>query len=131
MSRQTRQRDVIARVILDADGPLPVEEIYERARRAEDEVPNLGIATVYRTIKLLLAQERIVAVDLPGEQTHYEAAGRGHHHHFRCLECDRWFDLGTCIVRHVDGTTLDGGFVVDGHFLTLYGRCPDCAGANP
>ena len=127
MSRQTRQRDVIIRAILDADGPLSVEQIYERAR---EDVPNLGVATVYRTIKLLLAQERIVVVDLPGEQPHYEPAGRGHHHHFRCLECDQWFDLGMCVVRHLDGTTIEGGYVIDGHYLTLYGRCPSCAAAS-
>jgi len=126
-TRNTRQREVILDVIDAAQGPLPVGRIHERARR---EVPSLGIATVYRTLKLLLAQERIVAVELPGEETHYEPAGRGHHHHFRCLDCEVWFELTTCLVPHLDGTTLREGFTIEGHYLALYGRCSACAASS-
>lgn len=124
MERQTRQRESILRTFLEADGPLPVAEIHARAGR---EHPGLGVATVYRTIKLLLAQGWLESVDLPGEEPHYERAGQGHHHHFRCLDCDRWFELGRCLMAHWNGTTLPEGFVIEGHHLTLYGRCPRCA----
>jgi len=127
MHRRTRQRDVILTTIREAEGPLPIAEIHARAAAG---LPGLGIATVYRTVKLLLAQERIVAVDFPGEEPHYEPAGRGHHHHFRCLDCDRWFEMPQCLVALPDGTTLPGGYVVEGHHLSLYGRCPAC-GAQP
>jgi len=49
--RQTRQRDAIFGVIQDAAGPLTVAEIHSRG---QETVPGLGIATVYRTVKLLL-----------------------------------------------------------------------------
>lgn len=96
-------------------------------RRSSDEVPDLGIATVYRTLKLLIAQKLVELVELPGEEPHYECAKQDHHHHFRCLDCDRWFELAHCPLAAWDGVTLPEGFLIEGHHLTLYGRCPACA----
>jgi Fur family ferric uptake transcriptional regulator len=121
--RQTRQRQQILDVITEADGPLSVAEIHERARRA---VPNLGIATVYRTIKLLQEASQIHAVGLPDDESRYEKAGLGHHEHFRCRSCQQVFDLPDCPLPFLHGTTLKGGFVVEDHDLTLYGLCPQC-----
>lgn len=98
-------------------------EIYERARR---EVPGLGIATVYRVVKTLKESGEVVVVELPGEEPRYEPAGRGHHHHFRCLLCEQTFDLEVCPVGIPSGTMLPGGYRVDDHNLTLYGRCSGC-----
>ncbi|CAA9549257.1 MAG: hypothetical protein AVDCRST_MAG19-649 [uncultured Thermomicrobiales bacterium] len=127
MQRQTAQRHAILDTIRQAAGPLSIPQIHARASQ---DAPGLGLATVYRTVKLLLATEHIVAVDFPGEEPHYEPIGRGHHHHFRCLSCDHWFELDRCLgclVAIPDGTTLPDGFVVEAHHLTLYGRCPRCA----
>ncbi|AIZ44406.1 Fur family transcriptional regulator [Deinococcus radiopugnans] len=122
-TRSTRQRDVIAQVLGRAPGPLAVAEVFERA---QDDLPGLGIATVYRTLKLLTEQGRIHPVTLDGE-TLYEAAGKGHHHHFSCNRCGRVFTLHTCPVTLPSGTVYPGGFVVEAHEVTLYGQCPECA----
>lgn len=98
-------------------------EIHEEAGK---EIPGLGIATVYRAIKALRGDGELVVVELPGEEPRYEPDGRGHHHHFRCRTCDRIFDLGVCPVGIPSGTTLPGGYTVEGHSLTLYGRCSAC-----
>lgn len=121
--RSTRQRDVISRVLDTAEGPLAVAEVLGRA---QDDLPGLGIATVYRTLKLLTDQGRIHPVTLDGE-TLYEASGRGHHHHFSCTHCGKVFTLHTCPVALPRGTVYPGGFIVEAHEVTLYGRCPECA----
>lgn len=121
--RRTKQRQAILNKILSAEGPLSVSQIHERA---SEELPRLGIATVYRTIKALREDGEIIAVELPGEEAHYESAGRGHHHHFRCWSCEQVFDLGVCPVGIPSGTTLPGGYQVEEHNLTLYGRCSSC-----
>ncbi len=123
VKRRTRQREAILGVIEASGGPLSVGEIYEMAGK---EIPGLGIATVYRNIKMLREEGRIVAVELPGEEPRYEPEGRGHHHHFRCRNCEGTFDLEDCPVGIPDGTTLPGGYHVEGHSLTLYGRCANC-----
>jgi Fur family transcriptional regulator, ferric uptake regulator len=121
--RRTLQRDTIAGVIRAADGPLTVQEILERAQRS---VPGLGIATVYRTLKLLLEAGRLQTVILPSGDTRYEQSGLGHHHHFHCRTCDEVFDLDACPVQVPQGS-YEGGYIVEDHELTLYGLCPACA----
>jgi len=121
--RETKQRNTIIKTILSAEGPLSIEEIH---KRASTEVSGLGIATVYRTIKALKEKEQVAVVELPGEEPRYEPVGRGHHHHFRCLSCDQTFDLEICPVGIPRGTTLPGGYTVEDHSLTLYGRCSVC-----
>jgi Fur family transcriptional regulator, ferric uptake regulator len=121
--RRTKQRDTILAEIRAAGGPLSVAEIHERASR---EVPRLGIATVYRAIRALREEGKVAVVELPGEEPRYEPVGRGHHHHFRCRSCGQTFDLGVCPLGVPAGTTLPGGYRVEDHHITLYGRCADC-----
>jgi Fur family transcriptional regulator, ferric uptake regulator len=121
--RQTQQRDAILDVITRAAGPLTVPEILERS---QERVPGLGIATVYRTVKLLLETARVQTVILPSGETRYESTGLGHHHHFHCRSCDEVFDLATCPVQVPRGA-YEGGYLVEDHELTLYGTCPSCS----
>ncbi len=121
--RSTRQRDVISRVLDHAEGPLSVGDLLTRTQA---ELPGVGLATVYRTVKLLCDQGTVHPVTLDGE-TLYEASGRGHHHHFSCTACGRVFTLHACPVSIPAGSVYPGGFVVEAHEVTLYGRCPACA----
>ena len=121
--RRTKQREAIIKEVLEADGPLSVAEIHARASRM---VEGLGIATVYRNVGALREEGLVVAVQLPGEEPRYEPSDRGHHHHFRCRQCDRTFDLDICPVGIPTGTMLPGGYRVEDHNLTLYGQCSSC-----
>lgn len=121
--RRTKQRETILKEIESAEGPLSVGEIHGRA---VEELPALGIATVYRTVKAMREEGRVIVVELPGEEARYEPADRGHHHHFRCLSCGQIFDLEMCPVGIPCGTMLPGGYRVEDHNLTLYGHCSAC-----
>jgi len=121
--RQTRQRDAILQVMSEANGPLSTPEIFALAKKV---IP-LGIATVYRTINLLLAAKEIQSVILPSGETRYESANLGHHDHFQCRKCRHVFDLSVCPLHLASGTIIPGGFMVEDHEMTLYGLCPDCA----
>lgn len=122
-ARHTRQREVIAAVLGGAEGPLSVPELL---RRAQAELPGLGAATVYRTLRLLQDGGEVHPVALDGEML-YEASGRGHHHHFACRVCERVYTIHACPVALPRGTVYPGGFVVEDHEVTLYGVCPVCS----
>ncbi|MEX2673037.1 MAG: transcriptional repressor [Phycisphaeraceae bacterium] len=126
--RQTAQREAIFRVIRRAKGPLTVDQIHQRAKRAS---PRMGIATVYRAVKLLTEADEILPVIVADGQTRYEAADLGHHHHFRCRMCNQVFDMAYCPISIPAGTTFPGGFRVEDHELTLYGICPQCDSTDP
>jgi Fur family transcriptional regulator, ferric uptake regulator len=121
VQRQTRQRQAIRQAFEQAGRPLSPQEALEAAQR---DVPGLGIATVYRTIKALLDQEVLATVQLPGEPDRYELAELPHHHHFHCTACDRVFDLAGCAVR--SDLRLPRGFEARSHEIIFTGLCPDC-----
>lgn len=124
MERNTKQRGAIRRVFSAQHRPLSPAEVLAAAKA---EVPSLGIATVYRTIKTLVDEGEIASIDVPGEAPRYEIAHLGHHHHFHCRGCDKVFE--------VDGCPADiqklapSGFVTEGHEVMLFGRCAHCKAA--
>jgi Fur family ferric uptake transcriptional regulator len=124
MQRQTRQKAAIRAVFHAAQRPMSPQEVLDEARR---QVPELSPATVYRNLKALADAGELHPVTLPGESPRYElaSAARVHHHHFQCRVCDKVFDLHGC------GIDLRGmlppGFVLQGHEITLYGRCGEHA----
>ena len=121
MQRMTRQRAAISRVILRAKRPLSPREVLESARTA---VRAVGLATVYRNLKLLVAEGAVKVIELPGESPRYELATSAHHHHFQCTSCHRIYDVAGCPgnLRRL----APRGFTVEAHDVTLYGRCSDC-----
>src|SRR4030042_1566259 len=93
MKRTTPQRKAIFRTLAGSGRPLSVAEIHTLAKAASNR---LGIATVYRNIKLMQSEGDIVAVDLPGHPPRWEVAPERHHHHFLCLSCDKLFEVPGC-----------------------------------
>ncbi len=124
MQRGTAQRRAIVRSLEDAPGPLTAQELHDRARQG---LEGLGLATVYRNLAELEKEGEIVSVQLPGDATRYEPAGRGHHHHFRCVRCHTVFELDLgCPLTMLEDVTLPGGMRVTGHELVLFGVCEAC-----
>jgi Fur family transcriptional regulator, ferric uptake regulator len=125
MERNTRQRSAIRDAIAGTARPLLPQEVLEAAQLS---VPGLGIATVYRNLKVLVEEGELRPVELPGENVRYEMAGHHHHHHFQCTQCQRVYDVHAC---PGDLSRLaPEGFTVQDHDLTLYGHCKDCGPAR-
>lgn len=124
MQRQTRQRDAIRAALAAAGRPLSPHELLAAAR---GELPRLGIATVYRTVKTMLGDGTLRAVELPGAAARYELAGKSHHHHFHCRSCDGVFEVEACPGR-MRGI-VPGGFRLERHEIILYGLCAECGEA--
>lgn len=119
--RRTRQREAICRAFEAADRPLKPEEV---AQAAAADVPNIGIATVYRNISALVEEGWLTAVEIPGQSSRYELAGKHHHHHFLCRSCQQMFEVEGCLPK-LSALTPEG-FVLEDHHITLYGLCSEC-----
>lgn len=120
-TRDTRQRRAIRAAFLSTDRPLDPNEVLALAASDHN---GLGIATVYRNIKSLLEEGWLTSVELPGEVTHYELAGKDHHHHFHCRMCGKVFELNACLPNVQN--LAPAGYSVTGHDLLLYGACREC-----
>lgn len=124
MSRMTKQREAILEAFERLERPLAPQEVLDEA---QGEVPQLGLSTVYRTLRWLEQRELIAAVQMPGEADRYElkrVADR-HHHHFHCTECSKVFDVHGCPSGL--GKLVPEGFMLTGHEITLRGLCDECA----
>ncbi len=119
--RQTRQRTAIRDAIKDAGAPVSPKEILILA---QSRLAGLGMATVYRTLKLLAEAGVVQPVEIPGESPRYELAGKAHHHHFYCRPCGRVFEVEGCPGDFAD--LAPKGFTLDGHELVLFGSCDKC-----
>jgi Fur family ferric uptake transcriptional regulator len=118
---QTHQRQAIFDALIHAPGPLCTQEIHDAASKT---IPQLGIATVYRTINLLLEQGEIQTVTIGSKDVRYEPANRGHHHHFLCHECNTVYDM-PCIHSSMS-QMLPEGFAMDEHEIIIRGTCSNC-----
>lgn len=125
--RKTNQRETIYEVIKNSKGPLSPTEILDQAKKINE---SMGIATIYRTIKLLIDANEIIQVTLPDGQTRYELSKLDHHHHFKCSVCNSIFDLDHCPLSIPEKINLPEGFHLEGHEITLFGVCSRCSKAK-
>ena len=120
-TRNTRQREAIRSAFLEANRPLSPEEVIGLAQQS---VASLNLATVYRNLLSLVEDGWLTPVELPGEPNRYEVAGKEHHHHFRCNDCGKVFELKGCTIDV--RPHLPKGFSASGHEFFIYGRCANC-----
>lgn len=119
--RVTGPRKVLLDAIQSASGPFTIEELCALA-------PDVGRATVFRTVKLLQEMEVICRLHLEDGGIRYQVSGGGHHHHLVCSNCGTVSDfndpeLDALIQRNAN----DAAFRLGGHSLELYGRCSNCS----
>lgn len=122
--RLTSPRRAVVEVVAGNPFALDPAQIFIRARHL---APHLGLVTVYRTLEKLEELELVQRVHQPDGCHAYLSAGRGHQHLLICRSCSRaeYFsgdDLNPLIAQ----LGVDRGFLIQEHWLQLYGICADC-----
>lgn len=117
MIRQTRQKEEISKAFEAAQRPLTPQELHGLAAKA---LPSLGLRTVYRQIKELVAAGEIVGIDYPGQPLRYETVTGEHRAHYICQTCNRIFSFG----QNVPDVEIESPpqFEVSGQETIFYGR---------
>lgn len=123
----TRQREQILRVFLENEGHRSADELAALVRAAN---PGVGMATIYRTLKLLvecgIADEHRFGTDT----ALYEPA-QGHHEHMICLACGRILEFEDDELEILkERIAASHGFRMIRHTLQVYGVCADCQAAG-
>lgn len=127
----TSQRILILEVLEKRpDKHLTAEEIYEFVQK---ENPDIGLATVYRTIQLLSELNLIEKLNLGDGHIRYEIGKQGQddnvhrHHHLICLSCDKILSFEGDLLEQLENTIEDTmDFEVVDHEVKLYGYCREC-----
>jgi Fe2+ or Zn2+ uptake regulation protein len=123
--RMTSQRRLLLDVLAESDTHLDAEGIYALAKERD---PNISLATVYRTLKVLkeagIVQERIL--DHEGQKRYYELAAQAHYH-FTCLDCGRVIEFESPLIERASHELAkELGLEVVHTRVHLDGYCPDC-----
>lgn len=122
--RLTKPRLAVLEVLEAGPHHLNPSEVYERAKAV---YPSLGLTTVYRTLELLTELGTLRATYMGDATQRFHRSGAGHHDHCVCSTCGKVIEITECHLASIVETIGDKtGFQVDGHFLELYGTCPDC-----
>ena len=119
--RSTAPRRAVAQAVAN-------QERHFTAEALRQELPHLGRATVYRSLKILVDTGVLCRVLLEEGDLHYQLSHRGHHHHLLCVECGASQDLLGCDIEGLlTQTSSNHGFELSGHWLEVYGRCKSCS----
>ena len=122
--RYTEQRAAVFGFLSSTDTHPTADEVFSAVRR---QVPTISLATVYKSLETLVGCGLAVKLTYADHSARYD--GRtDHHHHARCLGCDRVMDLKGDVSR-TEIESLRGSvghFTVTGYRLELSGYCADC-----
>ncbi|MSQ40267.1 MAG: transcriptional repressor [Dehalococcoidia bacterium] len=91
------------------------------------QLPQVGRATVYRTVKLLLDLGLVCKMTGPDGAPRYTLSVAGHHHHTLCVRCGAAADFQRCTVDLILQTLrAETAGVILGHRMEVYVLCPRC-----
>lgn len=124
----TPQRRAIVDNIIKKEGShLTTEELYDLVKQ---ECPEIGLATVYRTVQLLEDLGVVSKLDLNDGCYRYELVHEDenhHHHHLICSNCGKVIEVqGDLleVLEHEIESKYD--FKIKNHSVKFYGICNEC-----
>lgn len=121
----TSQREMILTTFLEQQGHISAEELFQKARQRQ---PNVGFATVYRTLKHLTLCGLARELDFGEGRVKYEPEfNRRHHDHMICTSCGVYIEfLNPQIEELQEQVSRKHGFKIVSHRMQLYGICRKC-----
>jgi Fur family transcriptional regulator, ferric uptake regulator len=118
--RQTRQRQAIVRVLIEALDHPDAEEVLERARVLD---PTISQATAYRTLAVLSDKGFLRRHTFDGATARFELADRPHHDHIIDVETGEVREFLSAEIEEIQRRVARKyGYEIVAHRLELYCR---------
>ena len=124
--KHSQQRKEITDVFLSIDRHLTTDELY---RIIKKKVPNIGYATVCRTLKLLCECGLCRELKFEDGTSRYEHLYEHRHHdHLICVKCGGCTEvMKPRIERLQDELAKERRFIPLKHSLQIFGICDKCS----
>lgn len=124
--KSSSQRNVILSFMINNRKHHTVEELYDFIKK---DNPEIGIATVYRTIRLLCDAKIVHEIRIGNDETRYEVIEPAYHHdHLLCENCGTFVEISSSIIENEQKKIANKhGFTLTNHSLILYGICQKCS----
>ncbi len=123
--KMTRQRELLVRTFLGAEGHLSAEELFDLTRRRD---ARLGYATVFRTLKAMVECGVARETDFSDGRTRFEKHFRKpDHHHIICQSCGKAIEFFSPELEELEERIVARYHVKPiKQKFQIYGICEDC-----
>ena len=122
--KATPQRLVILQAIDGMQAQFTPQELYQRLQQTH---PDIGLVTVYRTLKMLALSGLVCRMGQCGRAQSYARRPQQHHHHLVCSGCNKVVDVVDCGLEKLEKRLAqDTGFIISDHHLEFVGLCRQC-----
>lgn len=125
--RATRPRRLIEEHLIElahSGADFTIDDLWQMLRQVE---PRLGRATVYRAVEMLFGLGLLDRIEFADGTHHFRVCGGAHHHHLTCTQCHLVVEVDICLpVDQFASIGKQTDFTIEGHSITLFGRCPAC-----
>ncbi len=124
--RDSSKRNTVLKTFLKEEGHVTAEELYKKVNKKD---PSIGIATVYRTLKLFHEAGLARMSRFEKGEAHYEHSYlHTHHDHLICLKCGKITEFKNPDIEETqEKIARKHKFKITSHRLELYGTCSKCA----
>ncbi|PAB61408.1 transcriptional repressor [Anaeromicrobium sediminis] len=124
----TPQRRATLDTIIENKGKhLSTEEIYDIVK---EKCPEIGLATVYRTLQLLDELDIISKINLDDGCSRYELNDdddNHQHHHLICTKCGAIIEVGVDLLDELESEIeRNYNFTISDHKVKFFGHCSKC-----
>jgi len=124
----TPQRRAVLDTVIKSQGKhLSTEEIYDYVKK---ECPEIGLATVYRTLQLLDELDVISKINLDDGCARYELninSDDHQHHHLICTKCGDVLEVEVDLLEHLEEEIQRShNFEIKDHKVKFFGLCSKC-----
>ncbi|UXR68716.1 MULTISPECIES: Fur family transcriptional regulator [unclassified Staphylococcus] len=124
----TPQREATVRVLIENEADhLSAEDVYLKVK---EKAPEIGLATVYRTLELLADIKVVDKVSFGDGVSRFDLRKEGSkhfHHHLVCMECGRVDEIDEDLLPQVEERVENEfEFKILDHRLTFHGICKTC-----
>jgi Fur family ferric uptake transcriptional regulator len=124
----TTQRRAVLDVVNEKIGQhLSSEEIYNFVK---EKYPEIGLATVYRTLQMLEEVGVINRLNFDDGCNRYELAhpeNQHSHHHLICTNCEKVIEVQEDLLEELEKQIAEkNNFLIEDHNLKFFGLCSEC-----
>lgn len=122
--RVTPQRVIVLEALAAHSGHIAADEILQWAAA---RYPAINLATIYRTLDLLISIGLVAQSDFGSGVSYFELVGEAPHHHLVCEHCHAVMEIDAEALRPMHENILhDYGFLTNTRHLALFGSCRAC-----
>ena len=124
----TPQRRIILQTFIqNAERHLSADDVFNLVKR---EHPEVGLATVYRTLDLFANVGILQKLDFGDGRSRYEFTEENelhHHHHLICVRCGRVQEVEDDLLESLEAMIArKKRFQIIDHDVKFFGYCEEC-----